>query len=221
MCDKTETENPTPQDPLQAAVCAIEDALDADVFLFAGPIERGGDSVICCEIEAVRNRSNAALCLETAGGSPDAAYRIGRAFQEVYGDKARLTLLLDSYCKSAGTLLACAFDEIVMSVTAELGPLDIQITPRDELAHLTSGLIHQQALSELQEQAYYMFESYFLDIIEKSGGQIRTRSAMSMASELVIGLMRPLYEQIDPVRLGEVSRANAIGSDYAARLDRT
>lgn len=45
--------------------------------------------------------------------------------------------------------------------------------------------------------------------------------AAEMASKLTSNMFNPIYAQIDPVKLGETSRANAIGFEYGQRLNVT
>jgi len=67
------------------------------------------------------------LCvvLHTSGGDPDAAYHLGIRLQDFA--KERLVFIVPRYAKSAGTLLACAGDEIYLTPISELGPVDPQI----------------------------------------------------------------------------------------------
>lgn len=193
---------------------------ERDVYLYWGGINYSSSFRPCDSLLSPNNRAEkATLILSTFGGSPDAAFRIARAFQEAYPDDQALSVLIPCQCKSAGTLMACGFHELVIGPRGELGPLDIQVDQKDELIESISGLNHQQSLLELQTRAFEMFEDYFIGMLSKSGGRLKTRSAMDVASGLVQGLLEPLYSRIDPIRVGEVTRANMIGKTYAERLD--
>ncbi len=65
------------------------------------------------------------VILYTSGGSGDQAYLVGRYLQE--NVEGRLSFLVPRWAKSAGTLLSCSGDEIVMTRIAELGPIDPMI----------------------------------------------------------------------------------------------
>ena len=162
-------------------------------------------------------RPHVLFLLTTDGGSADAAYRIGRCLQQRY---TKVSLFVDSFCKSAGTLIALGADEIVMADAAELGPLDVQLYKPDELSELTSGLTPIQALSTLQTETFKTFEQSFLKLRFRSGLQITTRTAADIAVRLTIGLFRGVYSQLDPMRLGEYQRAMLIAQHYGSRLAR-
>jgi ClpP class serine protease len=95
-----------------------------------------------------KRRKNAILILVTEGGDPDAAYRIARCFQEHY---ELFTCIVPGYCKSAGTLITIGAHELVMTDGGELGPLDIQMSKKDELWESQSGLTVAAALNALHE----------------------------------------------------------------------
>lgn len=201
--------------PLAARVTT---ARNADVFLYHGPIERPHATRFCRLVLQQKRRPNALLLLMTFGGSGDAAYRMARGLQDSYTE-GRVAVLVTSYCKSAGTLLALGANELVMSELAELGPLDVQITKPDDLSERTSGLTPTQSLSTLREGAFQCFESFFLEILESSGYAITTKTAALIAARMTSGLFRPVYAQIDPMRLGEFQRAVQIALEYGKRLD--
>lgn len=71
------------------------------------------------------------LILHTMGGDPDAAYHIGVRLQSYVPKDKKLYVIVPRYAKSAGTLLACAADEIFLTPIAELGPIDPQIYVRE------------------------------------------------------------------------------------------
>ena len=71
------------------------------------------------------------VILHTMGGDPDAAYHIGIRLQSYVPKDKKLYIIIPRYAKSAGTLLACAADEILLTPIAELGPIDPQIYVRE------------------------------------------------------------------------------------------
>lgn len=145
-------------DKLRSLVTPFADGVDADVLAYSGELGYRVDSHLVKLVRSTKSRRNVLFWLATEGGSADAAYRIARCLKNQY---ERFTLFVDSYCKSAGTLIAMAADEIVMSDEAELGPLDVQLAKPDELAEWTSGLTPIQALTTLRQQAFRTFEDCF------------------------------------------------------------
>lgn len=194
-------------------------AHDADVLLYAGEIREPFDYVFLGKVRHFKSKTNVVLILTTYGGSADSAYRMMRGLQSSYDD-GKITLLLPSFCKSAGTLAAVGADEIVMSSTAELGPLDVQLRKPDEVGEWASGLTPLQALAALRGEAFNCFEQHFLLLRESSGHQITAKTAAEIATKLTIGWFQPIYEQLDPMRLSETQRAMMIAREYGMRLAR-
>lgn len=156
--------------------------------------------------------------LTTLGGSADTAYRMARCLQSAYGS-GRVTVYVLLFCKSAGTLIAIGAHDLVMADDSELGPLDVQLAKPDAVGERMSGLTPIQALETLRTEAFKCFEKCFLDIIERSGGQVSTPTASAMAVRMATGLFRPVYGQLDPMRLGEYQRSMLIADQYGKRLN--
>lgn len=196
----------------------ITDQLDSDLFLYSADIDENNADKL---IETIRNKSirrkNVVLILATHGGDPDAAYRITRFLKQTY---SKFTLLVFGYCKSAGTLIAIGADEIVMSDFAELGPLDVQVLRENDFRR-SSGLDLQQALSVLSQEMFSVFEVCFLSTIYRSSGVITAKTAADIASSMAVGLLAPIAGQIDPLRLGELSRSMEVAYEYGIRLNPT
>jgi hypothetical protein len=193
----------------------VAEALDADVYVFNGEIARPYDRQLMNELRVRSRRPNILFILVTGGGNPDAAYRMARCLQRSY---KRVMIFVPGLCKSAGTLLVIGGHEIVMSDQGELGPLDVQMQKTDELFEMSSGLTVMEAIRVLEERAALMLESIFIRIKAGSGGQITFRTASDIAVKLVAGLLDPIFEQIDPMHVGEAGRAMKVGRDYGERL---
>ena len=73
-------------------------------------------------------------------------------------------------------------------------------------------------LSALQDNALNAFENFFLEIMAKSGGTITLKTAAEISTEMTTGLFRPLYNQVDPLHIGEAGRAMSIAGRYGRRL---
>lgn len=190
---------------------------DTDVLVFCGRISTQCDQQVQDAVSGRRRRKNVALILTTRGGDPDAAYKIARCLQRSY---ERFTLLVDWHCKSAGTLLAIGAHEIVMTDQAELGPLDTQIQKSDELGEMTSGLTALHAFRTLRTASIEAFVHALVDVRHESDRQISTRTAADVAAQMVVGLFSPIYGRVDPMLLGEHSRAMMIAETYGKRLGR-
>ncbi len=189
---------------------------DCDVIFYNGPIQyQTAKQLIEGSLYRTRRRTNALLILVTLGGDPDAAYRIARFLQYEY---KKFTFLAPGPCKSAGTLIALGAHEIAISKMGEFGPLDAQTSKRDEVFELQSGLILESALTALQEKAYQTFQDFFLQFKFGVGKNATLHTASEIAANLTTGLLGRMYEQIDPMHVGELGRSIAIAKEYGQRL---
>lgn len=187
---------------------------DTDYILYMADISRSGYDRIT-EIGKASNKKKACLILLTPGGDPDAGYRIGRALQHYYDDG--FSVLIPSYCKSAGTLICIGANELIVDDKGELGPLDIQLNKSSELGEKTSGLDLPQAFEALKTEAVKIFRETLIDV--RMGGRVSTKLAAEVATNLTSNLLSPIYSQIDPIRMGEIQRANFIAYEYGKRLN--
>jgi hypothetical protein len=193
----------------------IEKKNTADVYLFSSEVDSDSADMLITLIRKHENKRRACvLILTTYGGEPDAGYRIVRTIRRYY---KKFVLYVYGTCKSTGTLMAIGADEIVMGDMGEFGPLDTQLTKEDELSH-TSGLSYLQSLSTLNDLSLKFFDANFISIKQRSSFTITTKTAAEIATKIAIGLISPISEQIDPIKLGEVQRAINIADQYGTRL---
>lgn len=205
-------------DKAKVAAAATSVALDADLILYNAGVTRKNQAKLLRLLESRENRSpNVLLFLLTEGGDPNAAYKISRLLQEWY---EKFICLLPGYCKSAGTMILMGAYELIITDDGELGPVDIQMSKKDELAQYQSGLTVLSALTALHEKAYLAWEYFFLQLESNAEGTITLKTAANIATGLTTGLFSPVYQQIDPLHLGEATRAMAIGTEYGKRLNR-
>ena len=213
--NKPHSSTPTPGERITQIARAIAAELDADVILYNGWTYRAGTDLLIEQTAAMRRRPNVLLLLVTLGGDPDDAYRVARWLQRKY---QRFILYVSGYCKSAGTLIAVGAHELVMSERGELGPLDVQMSKRDDMFEAQSGLYVPATLTTLQSHAADTFVSTLLQIKIESGGVLSLHMAAEVATSITTSLFEPLYSQIDPIHIGEVTRAMNIASHYGERL---
>ena len=203
------------EDPSPIALAQNE--YNADFMIISGHIGRdlAQKLVAALESRGEDGRPNVCLFLTSFGGDADAAYIIAKTIKRKY---EHFSLFISSYCKSAGTLIALGANEIVMFPQGEIGPLDVQWVKEDTLGNLGSGLDISNAIESLSGQAFKIFETQFLEIMQRSGGAITTRTALQIASQNAIGLISPLTAQLDPLKIGEIHRALDIAYNYGVRL---
>lgn len=185
-----------------------------DVIVYYGDISRAGYESITRVCASERLSDTAYLVLATYGGDPHAGFRIARCLRHHYGN---FKVIVPDHCKSAGTLITIGADEIIIADRGELGPLDIQLSKPDELLEQSSGMDIPQALDFLKQQTKATLSDLLWEI--RVNRRLSTKVASELASKLTSNMFNPIYAQIDPVKLGETSRANAIGFEYGQRLD--
>lgn len=217
-----EAENPEsaligglPQEWVSAAD-AVADEHDSDVLLYNADFRRPWDAFVIDLCQERQTRPNVLVVVVSSGGDASAAYRMARCLQRSYD---HVTAFITGWCKSAGTIFAIGANKLVISDHGELGPLDVQMREKDELWGMSSGLTVMEALTALQERGFQMLESYFLQILGRSGGQVTFRTATEIASAFTAGLLGPVYARLDPMHIGEAARAMQIARDYGQRLD--
>jgi hypothetical protein len=222
------------------AIKRISDHYDAEICMYIGPIDRPFDDEFiarCMAFLSEPNRTvhrNFLLLLTTFGGDPHAAYRMARFIQERFktvaegetypsanpGASAKFYIYIDTFCKSAGTIMALGADTLIMSDYGELGPIDVQLRKTDEVGERSSGLTPMDALSAMNDLATEHFSDLFKHL---RGGKDRelvfsTKMASEIAAKITVGLFGNIYSQIDPMRLGEYDRATRIALEYGNRL---
>lgn len=215
MASKKKKPSPPPARDLTVVADELARVLDADILLCNEKLQRHLDQRIielCC---SRHRRTNVALFMVTGGGDADVAYRISACLQRKY---TKFTFFVPGYCKSAGTLVGLGANEIAIADQGELGPLDVQMSQKDELVSRQSGLTAAAALGTLNQQAFEAFEWFFLEITRKSQGQISSKTASEIATRMACGLFTPIYQQVDPMHVGEAGRALLIAREYGRRL---
>ena len=155
------------------------------------------------------------LIIHSGGGDINVAYQmveLTRLHTE------HLFACVPLYAKSAATLLCLGADEIFVDKLAQLGPLDAQVYEEKKggFGEFTSALNPFKALERLQ--------AFSLEALDKSVMMLVNRSRLNVdeciqhAISFVVGTTRPLFSQLNPEKLGEYSRALAVGSEYGNRL---
>ncbi len=201
---------------VEAKAQVIADGLNADVLFFNGQINPGHDmQVIDLCRKMSPKRENVVLMLVTPGGDAHTAYKITRCLQRYW---KKFTVFVPGWCKSAGTLITIGAHHLIIGDFGELGPIDVQRGKADELWETNSGLIEDAAFKSLESAALKMFGDYLFHIKEMSQGQVTFKTASDVATKMIIGQLQPVYAQIDPLKIGENTRAMQVAEHYGWRL---
>lgn len=188
-----------------------------DVLVYCGAITtKASASLVALARGRTTGRQSLLLVLGTNGGDPDAAYRMMRCLQECY--PKGISLMVPLYCKSAGTLMAVGADEIIMPDDVELGPLDMQVGKHDEFGDITTSLMPQIAINVLTETVFQAFEKKFASLRHDTGYRLTSKTCANIAVRLTIGCFGPIFSQLDPMRLAEMTREIQVARHYGNRL---
>lgn len=201
------------QDTFAAARGALI-SLNTDFVLYAGEIQFGHEKDLDKILSSIKFPStHVTLWLTTPGGNPDAAYSMARLLQRKYQS---VTIFVNGWCKSSGTLICLGASELIMGDLAQLGPLDIQIVNREEFGERHSGLNPIEALKAISYQSTELLRQQFLDI--RFNGGLSTKQALEVATNLTGQLMSPITSQLDIMKYGEFTRSLRIANEYGTRL---
>jgi hypothetical protein len=103
-------------------------------------IERDDTMFVVDLLHNIQFGSDLDFLLHTPGGDIDAAEKLISIIRMRVGNGC-LRVIVPDYAKSAGTLMALGADEILMSDTSELGPIDPQIDLNDGHGNLITHSI--------------------------------------------------------------------------------
>jgi len=153
-----------------------------------------------------------ALIVESPGGDAESAYRIAKFLRNKCGS---YSFYAPRYAKSAATLLSLGAREIFIGKEGDLGPLDVQIPDYDD-EKIYSALDEVQALDSLFSYSTNQIikTTAFWAAMQKK----KYQSIFPVATEYVVGMMKPLMEKIDTVHYMSLSRKLNIAEEYAFRL---
>jgi hypothetical protein len=165
------------------------------------------------ELEALPQGQEMGILLESPGGDPHTAYRLGRLFQR--RSKNQLTVIIPQFAKSAATLLALSASRLIVAENAELGPLDVQLfdPQREEYG---SALDAVQSLERLHSVALGAI-AQTMDMLWPDSGK-RSDVLLPHVMNYVASFYRPLLEKIDTVDYTRKSRDLKVAEEYAIRL---
>jgi len=164
-----------------------------------------------------QKHDKAVVIVVTYGGLANVAYRIGRFLQTMYGE---LVVFVPSICKSAGTLIAAGAHCVICIGFGEVGPLDVQVTRRDEIWGRRSGLTTRSALIDLRDHTFDLFEHTMYSIISHSRGSVSFKLAAEISAKMTAEVMSSIYAQINPEALGQDFMDLNVAKEYCDRLNK-
>ncbi|MBI1923016.1 hypothetical protein HYR99_02075 [Candidatus Poribacteria bacterium] len=166
--------------------------------------------------ECVKGKSIESLdvVVHSGGGDINTAYQIVELLRN---HCKQMNVIVPIYAKSAATLLTLAADVIIMGEFAELGPLDSQIAEREGgVIRYNSALNPFKTLEQLRSFSLATLDLAAMLILSRT--DLTVDEAIVHAIEFASSISQPLYLQLKPDKLGEYSRALAVGKEYGERL---
>lgn len=182
----------------------------------------GGGSHICGPTmwsiyenrDAIGTGPKIELLIHSGGGHPQIAYQAMKFFRRRF---KKVNIIVPLTAKSAATIMCLGADKIYLGELADLGPIDIQIDDQVEHGQRSfSPLDEFKSLEFLREQALEWMD-YYAAVMNRRYG-LSIKESLKDSIPLVTAVMRPVFEQIDPIQMGGYRRAIAIGEEYAKRM---
>lgn len=151
------------------------------------------------------------VIIQTRGGDINCAFNNVKLLRN---SSKIINMIIPFYSKSAGTLMCIAGDNIIMTILAELGPLDTQIREEQEGGPPTyrSALNGFKALEQVQTHTLETLDMATKLILQRSG--MKMSEAVTLATNFAGNTSGTLYRQLDPNKIGEYARALEIGERY-------
>jgi len=156
------------------------------------------------------NQTELDVWIDSPGGSATVAYKL---FLELRHRCCKLRMIVPDYAKSAATLLVLGGDEIFMSASAELGPLDAQIEHPDR-----EGV----TVSALEVAGAFEFMGRFAaDYAVSSGGEILKWTELPRSDVLREFLafsakfLKPAMAKLDPHMIYRAKNQLDLAHKYA------
>jgi len=156
--------------------------------------------------------------LHSGGGTADDAYRIIRTLRQNF---EVVNVVIPFWAKSAATLLSLGGTTIIMSKTAEFGPIDIQLPKAKEDNpgyDYESALNDEVSLQLIENRAQIRFAAMFIDYYENERLHIPKTDLSKQLMEHISKFYEPLLSQINPYKLGEKKRKSDISKEYANKI---
>lgn len=156
------------------------------------------------------------VLLQTPGGKIEAAYQVIKILR---AHASTLNVIVPSYAKSAGTLICLGADMIMLGLTSELGPLDVQLPEEDGgPTAYKSALNGYKALEQIQHHAIKNLDAAINLLLRRTERRIPMVDVVRLAIEFSQTASAPLYSQIRPKAISEYARALEIGVSYGIKI---
>lgn len=164
----------------------IEEHLGADILVYYGEIADGCEQTIRKIVEDLHENRKEKLyvILTTGGGSLNPVKRMVNIFRNFYSE---VHFIVPDYAYSAGTVLCCSGDSILMSYYSVLGPIDPQVMNSD--GKFVAALGYLDKINELIRKAQNneLTQAEFIILKDFDLAELRTyEQARDLAIDLLV-----------------------------------
>jgi len=172
-------------------LCRIAALRKSDVLVFASDLNKGkapvaidySDLLPIADQLANLSGDRLDVLIESPGGSGEVAEDIVRLLREKYD---RISVIVPGWCKSAGTLIAMAADEILMGPTSALGPIDAQLSWQGKVFSADALLEGVEKIKREVEETGNLNRAYIPILQGLSPGELQSaQNALDFARTVV------------------------------------
>lgn len=155
------------------------------------------------------------VILHTPGGHIESAFNITKLLRR---HNKKVNIVVPYMAKSAGTLICLGADKLILNTISELGPLDTQIREIREGDSSTykSALNGFKALEQVRAHAIENLDLAAKLLVSRSG--LKMSDAIKLAIEFSGKTSGCLYNQLNPITIGEYARALEVGERYGITI---
>lgn len=172
---------------IQTAHSDLEKYLDADVLVYFGELVDGVETDVRKIVEdlakAPEKKDKLYILITTGGGSLNPVKRMVNIFRNFYSE---VIYIVPDYAYSAGTVMCCSGDSILMSYYSVLGPIDPQVLNND--GKFVAALGYLDKINELIKKAQNntLTQAEFLILKDFDLAELR---AYEQARDLAVDLL--------------------------------
>jgi hypothetical protein len=162
------------------------------------------------------NETDIDVWLDSPGGDADATYKM---FLVLRSRCHCLRVVIPDYARSAATLLTLGMDSIFMSRTAELGPIDVQISHPSREDEMLSCVDIMNAIGFLTTIGVDATCREGSTLIEIAG--LSKYDAFHESLRFMSRFLQPLAAQLDPHLVNSAVQQLKVPEEYAVRMMKT
>ncbi len=161
-------------------------------------------------IDTERSQTSIDLWVDSPGGDAHAAFKL---YRELRDKCTRLRVAVPDYAKSAATLFAIGADELFLSASADLGPLDAQIEHPDREGRTVSALAGANALEHIMRLGTSLTMATGPHIVSMTG--LPRTEVLRELFEFSANALAPVLEKLDPQLIHEAAESLKVTRKYA------